>query len=83
MRTPRDVSGAELIVLLRRKYGYSVLRQRGSHMQLRTNYLGQPHMVTVPRHNPVRVGTLNTILDRVARYLGITRDELLVELFGN
>ena len=30
---PRDMSGDELIRLLRRHFGYRVVRQRGSHMR--------------------------------------------------
>ncbi len=48
MKLPRDVSGEELAVLLRR-YGYEVTRQTGSHMRL-TTMQGGEHHVTIPRH---------------------------------
>ena len=79
---PRDVSGTELVTLLRRRYGYDLIRQTGSHMRLASNYMGYEHHVSVPRHNPVRVGTVNRILGDVAEYLEIERDELMQELFG-
>ncbi len=82
MRTPRSLSGDELVALLGRSYGYVLIRQRSSHMRLESNYMGFSHRLTIPRHNPMRVGTLNGILGDVAEYLEIGRDELIEELFG-
>ena len=78
MRLPRDWGGEELARLLRR-YGYEVTRQTGSHMRLTTEQGGEHH-VTIPRHSPLRIGTLNAILKDVAQHLGLDRDELLMEL---
>jgi predicted RNA binding protein YcfA (HicA-like mRNA interferase family) len=80
MRLPRDWGGEELARLLRR-YGYELTRQTGSHMRLTTQQGGEHH-VTVPRHSPLRVGTLNAILKDVAQHLELERDELLRELTG-
>lgn len=80
MRLPRDLSGEELAVLLRR-YGYEVTRQTGSHMRLTTMLEGEHH-VTIPRHKPLRVGTLGAILGDVAEHLGISRQALMQTLFG-
>ncbi len=80
MRLPRDLGGEELAVLLRR-YGYEVTRQTGSHMRLTTT-LGGEHHITIPRHKPLRVGTLSGILRDVAQHLGISRQELVETLFG-
>ena len=80
MRLPRNLSGTELASLLARRYGYVLARQRGSHMRLTSNYLGYEHHVTIPRHNPLRIGTLNQILDEVANYLGIDPRDLQQEL---
>ena len=49
MRLPRDVSGEEFAVRLRR-YGYEVTRQTGSHMRLTTMQEGEHH-VTIPHHS--------------------------------
>ncbi len=38
------------------------------------------HHVTIPDHDPLRLGTLNAILKDVAEHLGIARDELLSSL---
>ena len=78
MRLPRDWGGEKLAKLLRR-YGYEVTRQTGSHMRLTTQQNGEHH-VTIPRHSPLRIGTLNSILKDVAQHLDLERDELLAEL---
>jgi len=80
MRLPRDLSGDELARLLR-KYGYEITRQKGSHMRL-TTFEGGEHHVTIPRHDPLRLGTLNGILRDVAEHLEISRDDLVQSLFG-
>lgn len=77
---PRDMSGDELVRLLGRRYEYHVVRQRGSHMRLVSNLRGWEHYVSVPRHNPLKVGTLHSILARVAAYLEISQDELRRQL---
>ena len=51
-------------------------------MRLESHHMGYSHRLTVPRHNPMRVGTLNGILNNVAEYLEIGQDELKRELFG-
>ena len=81
MRLPRDVSGEALATLLRRAYGYTLLRQTGSHMRLVSTLKGHEHQVTVPRHRSVRVGTLDDILSDVAGYLEIDKDQVARELF--
>ena len=80
MRLPRNLSGAELASLLARRYGYVVTRQRGSHMRLTSSYLGYDHHITIPRHDPLKVGTLGSILNDVAHYLGIDLRDLQQEL---
>ena len=80
MRLPRDLSGHELIRLLRR-YGYEPTRQVGSHIRLRSSLRGSSHQVTVPDHRSFRIGTLSAILSDVADYLNIERSQLELELF--
>lgn len=81
MKLPRDWSGDELANLLQ-KYGYVVTRQTGSHMRLTTSQGGEHH-VTIPRHNPLRVGTLNNILRDIAQHFGMDRDALLSSLLNS
>jgi predicted RNA binding protein YcfA (HicA-like mRNA interferase family) len=80
MRVPRDLSGAELIKRLGR-LGYEITRQTGSHVRLTSRSRGEHH-VTVPKHDPLRIGTLAAILDSVASHHGLTRDQLLQRLLG-
>lgn len=69
--TPRQpvVSGAELIRALERE-GWSVVRQRGSHVRLRK--AGRRNALVVPLHKEIRKGTLAGIL----RDVGLSADEL-------
>lgn len=65
MKLPRDLDGEEFAQLLRR-YDYAITRQTGSHLRLTTARAGEHH-ITIPRHNPLRIGTLNSILKDVAK----------------
>jgi predicted RNA binding protein YcfA (HicA-like mRNA interferase family) len=80
VKLPRDISGADLAKALK-SLGYEVTRQTGSHMRLTTTE-GGTHHVTIPQHDPLRVGTLAGILSDVASHLGISREELLTRVFG-
>lgn len=81
MKLPRDLSGHDLIKMLRR-YGYEPTRQIGSHIRLRSTLRDQPHYLTVPAHSELRPGTLNAILSDVADYLGIERSTVVDQLLG-
>ena len=78
MRLPRDVSGIDLIKSLR-PLGYSVTRQTGSHIRLTTEEKGTHH-VTIPNHNPIRIGTFASILDDIGEHFNLDRNELLLRL---
>jgi predicted RNA binding protein YcfA (HicA-like mRNA interferase family) len=78
MRIPRDLSGAELVKHLG-QFGYAVSRQTGSHIRLTSQVHGEHH-VTIPNHDPLRIGTLAAILDSVAAHHGLTREALLQRL---
>lgn len=79
MKLPRDVGGVELAKALSR-IGYEVTRQTGSHIRL--TYTGpREHHVTIPAHSPLKLGTLAGILGEVAAHQGLTRDQLLQQLF--
>jgi predicted RNA binding protein YcfA (HicA-like mRNA interferase family) len=80
MKLPRDLSADELVKALA-KLGYRVTRQKGSHLRLTTESQGEHH-ITLPRHKPLRVGTLSNVLSDVAAHFNTTREQLLQELFG-
>jgi len=76
MKLPRDLSGVELIKLLCKHHGYHQVNQEGSHIILQTD-TPQHHRLAVPNHNPLRIGTLNSILRAVAATKGISKEEIL------
>jgi predicted RNA binding protein YcfA (HicA-like mRNA interferase family) len=81
VKLPRDIGGDELAGLLK-KYKYNITRQEGSHIRLTSNLKGFEHHITIPKHKPLKVGTLNSILNDVANYLHIDKQIVIVELFG-
>lgn len=81
MRRPRDLSGDELVRLLKR-HGYVDVRQRGSHVRLVRNAGSERQRITIPRHRNLSVGTLNAILSVVAEQIGMERDALMEDLFS-
>ena len=80
MKLPRDVGGEELAALLGR-YGYRITRQTGSHMRLTATAKGFENHVTIPEHKPLKVGTLDHIVNEIAAYLEMEHEELVKELF--
>ena len=80
MKLPRDLSGSDLIRHLA-KLGYGVTRQTGSHVRLTTHERGEHH-VTIPKHDPLRIGTLASVLAAIAAHHGISRDDLLSRLLS-
>jgi predicted RNA binding protein YcfA (HicA-like mRNA interferase family) len=79
VKLPRDLSGADLAKALT-QLGYRITRQTGSHLRLTADNPSQHH-VTIPAHDPLKVGTLSGILADVAAHLKLDRDELLQRLF--
>lgn len=67
----QDLNARELIKHLR-KFGYVQTRQVGSHIRLTKSDAGEVH-ITIPNHDPVKLGTLNNILNEVAAQLGISK----------
>ena len=80
MKLPRDLSGVELARALER-IDYRVTRQTGSHLRLSTDSPSQHH-ITIPAHDPLKVGTLASILADVAAHLKLDREELVRRLFS-
>lgn len=74
MKIPRNLSGKELIKILE-KFGYEITRQKGSHVRL-TNSKSGLH-ITIPLHNPLKLGTLSAILNDASEQLNIPKEEIL------
>ena len=73
MRTPRDISGKELIKLLN-VFGYNVVRQNGSHIMITTLQQGEHHLA-IPNHNPLKVGTLNGLFLNVLTTFNLQKNK--------
>ncbi len=78
-KIPRNLNGQDLIKKLG-KYGYIQTRQVGSHIRLTTEKNGI-HNITIPNHNPIKIGTLSNILKDVADHFEIDKKELIDSLF--
>ena len=76
MKLPRDISGTDLIKVLCKHYGYQRINQEGSHVILQTE-APVHHRIAVPKHDSLRIGTLNSILRAVATAQGIDKREFL------
>ena len=79
MKVPRDLSGADLVKALCRHWDYRQVNQEGSHIILETDAPGHQRL-SVPNHNPLRVGTLNGIVRVVAVHKGVDRQTVLDSL---
>jgi len=79
MKLPRDCSGAQLIKVLCREFGYAQVNQEGSHVILQTS-TPRSHRLSVPNHPRLRPGTLNAILRAVAQAKGVEKTDILDHL---
>ena len=79
MKLPRGLSSPELAKALSR-VGYRITRQSGSHIRL-TADMAEQHHITIPAHDPLRIGTLAAILGEVANHLELSREALVTTLF--
>ena len=79
MKLPRDLNAADLIGVLCRHFNYTRVHQVGSHVILETN---EPthHRIAIPNHNPLRIGTLSSILNAVSAVKQIDKKEILRRL---
>ncbi len=73
MKLPRDVSGSDLIKALKR-LGYVETRQTGSHIRLTLSTDGEHHL-TVPAHDPLKLGTLAAIIADIAQQRKISKEQ--------
>jgi predicted RNA binding protein YcfA (HicA-like mRNA interferase family) len=78
VKLPRDITGVELVKRLA-YLEYRVIRQTGSHIRVTTQKNGI-HSLTIPAHNPLKIGTLSSILNDVANHFSMTKETLLEHL---
>jgi predicted RNA binding protein YcfA (HicA-like mRNA interferase family) len=69
------VSGDELVRVLA-KFGYEVVRQKGSHVRLRHSSDPARNSITIPLHKEIAFGTLKRIL----RDADVTVEQLVSSL---
>jgi hypothetical protein len=48
---------------------------------MRLTQLKGEHPITIPQHKDLRAGLLNAILTDIADYLGLSREEVIENLF--
>ena len=75
MKLPRGVPAQRLIRALE-KLGYSVIRQKGSHVRL-FHEAAPAHSISVPLHDPLKIGTFHGILAEVSRAQSISIQDIV------
>jgi predicted RNA binding protein YcfA (HicA-like mRNA interferase family) len=75
MKLPRGVSAGRLIRALER-LGYAVIRQKGSHIRL-FHQAAPTHSISVPLHDPLKIGTFHGILVEVAQAQSVSIQDIL------
>lgn len=80
MKIPRDISAKELISSLN-KLGFEVTRQKGSHIRLTTKISDKSYHITIPNHNPIKIGTLNNIINALSSIFKIDKEDMIKKLF--
>jgi hypothetical protein len=70
LKFPRDISGERFAKLLS-IYGFRL-----------TSFLKGQYNITIPNHDPLKIGTFNNILSEVAGYLEMDKKDLIKKLFG-
>ena len=78
-KIPRDVSAKKLIKVLS-KYGYEATRQTGSHIRVYVTTSEGIKGVTIPNHDPIKLGTLMSIINEAASQLNIDREDIIDQL---
>ena len=79
-KIPRDIGSGELTDRLK-AFGYTVSRQTGSHIRLTATIDSNEQSITIPAHNPIKIGTLNRILLELSQQLKIEKSRIIHELF--
>jgi predicted RNA binding protein YcfA (HicA-like mRNA interferase family) len=81
MKLPRDVSADQLTKVLQ-KLGYQITRQKGSHIRLTALINSEEHHITIPNHSPVKIGTLNNIINDIASHNNLSKEELIKKILS-
>ncbi len=76
MKIPRDLKGSYFADVLCRQWDYKVVHQQGSYIILETE-IPSHQRISIPNHDPLRLGTLNSILRAVSRHKGVTKPDIV------
>ncbi|MFN8673605.1 MAG: type II toxin-antitoxin system HicA family toxin [Candidatus Sericytochromatia bacterium] len=80
MKIPRDINGQDILKSLER-IGYEKTKQTGSHMKLTKKLDSREHNITISNHNPIKIGTLNSIIKDLSENLKLSKEEIFKILF--
>lgn len=58
----RKISGEKLLKIFCNQFGFSILRQRGSHVSISKQILTRKIGTVIPMHKELKIGTLKAIL---------------------
>jgi predicted RNA binding protein YcfA (HicA-like mRNA interferase family) len=64
MPSLRKISGKECLKILCNKFGFEVIRQRGSHVLIKKETPQGKIGTVVPQHREIKIGTLKGILEQ-------------------
>ena len=59
----KKISGKECVKILCNKFGFEIIRQKGSHIILKKEDNGINVGTVVPNHDEIKIGTLKNILE--------------------
>ena len=59
----KKISGSDCVKILCNKFGFNIIRQRGSHIILKKNTPNGAVGTVVPNHKELKIGTLKGILE--------------------
>lgn len=64
------------------KLGYQQVRESSSHIRLTGKFHNNlEHHINIPKYNPIKIGTLNSIISDLADHLKIEKKKLVEKLF--
>lgn len=75
----KQLSGNDVVGILK-GFGFSMHRQKGSHVKLRRVAHGVKETLVVPNHDPISKGTLKAIFNQASAY--IPRNDLQQHFFN-
>jgi predicted RNA binding protein YcfA (HicA-like mRNA interferase family) len=78
-KLPRNLDADDLLGFLQ-KNGFEIVRQKGSHIRLERLIEGEKFPITIPYHKPIKVGTLNNILNELVERFKVSKQELILAI---